>query len=66
MSFTLKAFPDQKIINQYDVMNAVATTMFIHAESLMHLGKNDESIAAYFKPLADAVVGLKCKGLKLV
>ncbi len=27
---------------------------------------NDESIAAYFKPLADAVVGLKCKGLKLV
>ncbi len=43
----LSTFPTKDVINQYKTMNDLATVLFVHAEALMHQGKNDESIAAF-------------------
>ena len=46
-SLALKGFPSLDELKKYEVMNAVATAFFIHAESLMHQGKTQESIEAF-------------------
>ena len=43
----LSAFPTKDVIDQYKTMNDLATVLFVHAEALMHQGKNEESIAAF-------------------
>lgn len=43
----LSGFPSRDIIEDYQVMNDVATLQFIRAELLMHQGKNDESILQF-------------------
>ncbi len=43
----LHNFPSHDVIDNYKVMNDVATSLFVKAEALMHQGKNDESKAAF-------------------
>ncbi|MBF0121992.1 MAG: hypothetical protein HQL21_01125 [Candidatus Omnitrophica bacterium] len=43
----LATFPTKDVIEQYKTMNNLATVLFVHAEALMHQGKNEESIAAF-------------------
>jgi tetratricopeptide (TPR) repeat protein len=43
----LQGFPARDKIEQYTVMNNVATVFFVRAEALMHQGKSDEAIKAF-------------------
>lgn len=43
----LSGFPNRSVIDEYKVMNDVATCYFIKAEALMHQGKNEEAVALF-------------------
>lgn len=43
----LSGFPSRSVIDEYKVMNDVATCYFIKAEALMQQGKNEESTALF-------------------
>jgi tetratricopeptide (TPR) repeat protein len=43
----LQDFPDRDKIENYKVMNNVATILFVKAEALMHQGKSDDAIKAF-------------------
>ncbi len=43
----LSNFPSRDVIDNYKIMNDVATALFVKAEALMHQGKNDESKAVF-------------------
>ena len=43
----LTDFPSRDVVEQYHVMNNVATIYFIKAEGLMHQGKNEEATALF-------------------
>jgi|CXWL01.1.fsa_nt_gi beta-glucuronidase len=43
----LTNFPSRDVIEQYQLMNDVATCYFIKAEGLMHQGKNEEATALF-------------------
>jgi tetratricopeptide (TPR) repeat protein len=45
----LKGFPERAKIDQYKVMNNVATVLFVEAEALMHQGKADEAVQEYLQ-----------------
>jgi beta-glucuronidase len=47
LSSTLQGFPAQDKFHSYEIMNAVATVLFIRAESLMRQGRNDQAIASF-------------------
>jgi len=44
---SLQGFPDRDKIEDYKVMNDVATILFVKAEALMHQGKSDEAVKAF-------------------
>ena len=43
----LSAFPARDKVEDYKVLNHVATALFVRAESLMHQGKTEEAVAAF-------------------
>jgi len=43
----LSAFPSRDQVEKYQVMNDVATCLFVRAEALMHQGRNDEAKALF-------------------
>ncbi|MBF0387921.1 MAG: tetratricopeptide repeat protein [Candidatus Omnitrophica bacterium] len=49
----LKDFPPRNRVDEFKIMNDVATVFFARAEGLMHQGRNDESIAAFEKLIKD-------------
>ncbi len=49
----LTIFPTRDVIDQYSVMNDVATCLFVKAEGLMHQGKNDEATALFKQLMND-------------
>jgi beta-glucuronidase len=48
----LKAFPDRREVNNYQILNDVATCLFIRAEALMNNGKTAEAVAEFEKIIA--------------
>lgn len=44
---SLTAFPARDVVENYKIMNDVATCLFVKGEALMRQGKNEESIAVF-------------------
>jgi len=49
----LTAFPSRDIIDKYQIMNDVATCLFIKSEALMNQGKNDEATKSFTQLIQD-------------
>ncbi|MEI6438357.1 MAG: glycoside hydrolase family 2 TIM barrel-domain containing protein [Candidatus Omnitrophota bacterium] len=52
-STSLTAFPLRDQVENYKIMNNVATALFVSAEALMHQGRNDEALAAFDRLIKD-------------
>ncbi|MBF0593448.1 MAG: tetratricopeptide repeat protein [Candidatus Omnitrophica bacterium] len=52
-STSLSAFPSRDKVDDFRIMNNVATALFVHAESLMHRGLKEEAIAAFERLIKD-------------